>query len=166
MSLLVRKIEKGRWLQNDIRNGAEVSADAITNCTRTKGNALSVWEISGRDQVDDAVIAMVSQCDSLETIDVVLLGRTNLIEKGLEIKQTPGTTALSDFGDKHHDIAGMTYRTLGILAALIVSEFRTDQVIRYTRGQIERLLKEAVGNGRIQTDLLRAGVRSKICPSI
>ena len=38
MRLLVRKIQKSKWMQNDILNGEPVSGDAITNCLKTKNN--------------------------------------------------------------------------------------------------------------------------------
>src|SRR5680860_1384079 len=69
--LLVRKIEKAKWMQNDILNGEEVSADAITNCTRTNKNKLSLWFIQDESNLDDAVLALTSQAQHLETIDTV-----------------------------------------------------------------------------------------------
>ena len=41
MGVLVRKINKGKWLQNDICAGDDVSADAITSWFSFKGQFLS-----------------------------------------------------------------------------------------------------------------------------
>lgn len=48
MTLLVRKINRAKWMQNDILSEQDVSADAITICMKTVGNTLSVWQIGGR----------------------------------------------------------------------------------------------------------------------
>ncbi len=109
------------------------------------------------------MIAIVSQFDQVESIDVVLLGEPALIEKGLQVKQTPGVTVLRELEDKHHDIVQLTYKTLGVLATAIVEKIRADEVLRYTKSQIIALLRNAVHAHRIEADDLRAGVKSKVC---
>jgi hypothetical protein len=61
MKLLVRKIERAKWMQKDVVNGATPSADAVTGSLRTKNNTLSVWQIENLDELEDAVIAFVCQ---------------------------------------------------------------------------------------------------------
>jgi hypothetical protein len=90
MSLLVRKIDKGKWLQTNISGGEDVSADAVTNCLRTKGNALSVWGVETEAEIDEAVLAIVTGHQHLETIDVVSLSPEHLAVNGIDYQQTQG----------------------------------------------------------------------------
>ena len=54
MSLLIRKINRNRWLEEDeVPN--DVPADAITGCMRTQRNTLSVWEVPDEGKIDEAV---------------------------------------------------------------------------------------------------------------
>ncbi|HUT87224.1 MAG TPA: hypothetical protein VMX15_03975 [Candidatus Heimdallarchaeota archaeon] len=162
MSLLLRKIEKAKWMQNDIRGGEDVSADAITNCLKTTANALSVWEVGDESLVPDAALAMASQFDHLDTIDIVLLCQGALGKAGLEVKRSAATTALSEFAANHRDVVGLTYRKLGELARLIVDGIKGNRVRRYTKGKLLELLRGAVASGRISVDDLREGVRCKV----
>jgi len=96
MSLFVRKIIKSKWYQTDIENGDDVSADAITNCMKTKQNTLSVWEIESPDELDNAVLAIVSQHQHLETIDVVKLDSVSLVENEIVWVESRGLTPIDD----------------------------------------------------------------------
>ena len=163
MSRLVRKIEKAKWMQIDILHDEDVSADAITNCLKTTANTLSVWEVGDESLGSDAVVAMASHFDCLETIDIVLLCPDALGKAGLEVKPPAGTTALAEFAANHCDVVRLTYRRLGELARVIVGEFRADRVQRYTKGQLRTLLRGAVANGRININDLRESVKRKVC---
>ena len=113
MSLLVRKIEKGKWLQNDILNGQEISADAITNCMKTIRNTLSTWHIANEEQIDDAVLAIVSAHQHLDTIDVVYISQDKLNKFGISMKNTPGQTPVDD----------LIVRTLLLIVAFFLDYF-------------------------------------------
>ena len=162
MSVLVRKIDRAKWLQNDIANGEEVSADAITNCMRTKANTLSVWKIDSASSLNDAVLAMASQFDHLDTIDVIVLDDSELEKAGLNIVATPGNTPIRRLADFHRDIAALTYRTLGVVADFTTRCFQQQNVRRFTRGQLISLLKGAIGQGDIAQSDLKEHVRSAL----
>jgi hypothetical protein len=163
MCLLLRKIEKAKWMQNKILDGADASADAITSCLRTKDNELSAWEVPDESLVPDAVLAIVSTFDHLDTIDVVLLRQDAISEAGLEVKPTEGVTALKEFATNHRDIVHLTYRTLGEMARLIVDAIRGGRVRRYTGGQLRDLIRTAICGGRISINDLCESVKHKVC---
>lgn len=166
MSLIVRKIERAKWMQNDILSGADVSADAITNCMKTTINSLSVWEVSQEDKVEDAVLALASQSERIETMDVVILNRTRLIEVGLQLEETNGLTPIEALSQKHRDIVYLTYTSLGVLARLIVEGIRNNTVQRYTVGRIKNLIKNAIAAGRLNEEALKEKVRSQLCKTM
>lgn len=163
MSLIVRKIERAKWMQNDILSGADVSADAITNCMKTKNNSLSVWEVSREDQVDDVVLALASQSEHIETMDVVVLDRTTLISSGLELQETDSPTPIRELPQRHRDIVQLTYLSLGVLARIIVDGIRNNTVQRYTRVKIKNLIDNAIADGRLNREALKENVKSHLC---
>lgn len=162
MSLIVRKIERGKWLQNDILSGADVSADAITNCMKTSNNSLSVWEVTGEEQVNEVVLALTSQSQHIEAIDVVALDRTALINSGLQLQTTDSPTPIKELSQLHRDIVQLTYKSLGVLAGMTVEAIRNQANHRYTKGMIKNLLDNAIVAGRLDKETLKEHVKSHL----
>lgn len=162
MSLLVRKINKAKWMQNDIICGEEVSADAITNCIKTKDNKLSTWKISKESEINNAILAIVSSHQHLDTIDVVYLKKSFLEHKGFMFQSTKGATPIVDLKDLHVDISGLTYSSLGTIAEQIVQVIKEDKVLRYTKGMIRKLINEAIDLGRLKKDDLNDSLKKKL----
>lgn len=162
MSPLVRKIDRTKWLQNDIVNGAQVSADAITNCMKTRGNNLSVWSVRSDSAFDEAVLAMSSEFQYLETIDIVALDDSALADAGLQIVATRATTPVTRLAETHRDITALTYTSLGIVAGFIVERFRANGVVRFTKGQLRTLLRQAIEEGSLRAEDLKDRVRLEV----
>lgn len=162
MSLLVRKIDKAKWLQNDIVSGDDVSADAITNCMKTRNNTLSAWRIESVAEVDEAVLAIVSAHQQLDTIDVVWVSKKQLEADGISIQETPGITPIADLVDHHVDVVDLTYKSLGKVAYCIVNCFSQDNVKRYTRDMLLKLIRSAINAGRLQKDGLAPSIANKL----
>jgi len=162
MSLLVKKIEKGKWLQNDIIKGEDISADAITNCMKTKNNTLSMWRIDDEGKIDEAVLAIVSAHQHLESFDVVWMKISQLEEYGIGMQDTPGTTPISDLVERHVDIVNLTYRSLGKVANCIVKSFSDSSVKRYTYASLKKLLKSAIKSGRLEVERIAPSVAEKL----
>jgi len=162
MSLLVRKIDKGKWLQSDIVNGEDVSADAITNCLKTSGNTLSTWRVGNEAQIDDAVLAIISAHHHLDAIDIVWISQDLLVEYNIIMQDTQGHTPVVDLVDNHVDIANLTYKTLGTVAHCIVKSFSDKNVKRYTRGSLKKLLRTAIESGRLDAKGIASSVADKL----
>lgn len=162
MPFLVRKINKAKWMQNDIISGHDVSADAITNCMKTSQNALSTWEITHEDDVANAVLAIVAGHQYLDTIDVVLLDPIWLKNMGINLKSSPGNTPVKELVNNHIDICNLTYHSLGSVAENIVRSFKEEKIKRYTRGDIKRLLSDAVKAGRLEKKDLYESIRNAL----
>jgi hypothetical protein len=162
MTLIVRKIEKAKWMQNNILFGAEVSADAITNCMKTTNNKLSVWEVSQEDEVGDVVIALTSQAQHIETMDVVILNRTRLVDVGLNLEEAKGITPFEELSQKHRNIVSLTYPSLGRLANLIVENIKNNVAKRFTESGITNLMKKAIEAGRLNKGALGERIQSRL----
>ena len=162
MSLLVRKINRSKWLQNDIVSGKDVSADAVTNCMKTSENTLSTWRVDNEAQIDDAVLAIVSAAQHLDTIDVVWMRQDQLGEEGIIMQDVPGRTPVVDLEDSHVDIVNLTYKSLGKVARSIVKCISDKYVKRYTRGSLIKLLRTAIESGRLEAERIDPSVADKL----
>lgn len=161
MSLFIRKINRNKWLQAD-QVPDDVSADAITGCMRTQRNTLSVWEVQDENKIDEAVLAIVSAGDHLETIDVIQIDREHLEENRIDCIQTEGRTPVEDLVGTHVDLCNLAYKELGIIAYHIVDKFRQGKVERYTKTRLKGILKDAIQQQRLETTDLEDAISDKL----
>lgn len=163
MSLLVRKIERAKWMQNDRANEDNIPADAITGgCVRTQSNSLSTWEIRDRQEVDAAVLAIVSKHNHLESFDVVWMDCDFLQEQGIRIEASPGITPVTMFSDRHMDLRDLNYNSLGVIARHIANNINRNNTQRYTAGQLKKILKAAIEAGDVDINALSPSLSQKI----
>lgn len=162
MSLVVRKTDYNKWMQNDVIKGKQPSADAITNCMRTFKNTLSVWFITDSTELEEAVLAIASQFDHLDTADFLILEMSLLEEKKLNIEYNQGQTPYVTFISNHRDIVNLDYITLGFMAEVIVRSIKRHHHERFTRGQLKKILQQGLKDGKIQIEALNENVRKKI----
>ncbi len=162
MPLVVRKIEYNKWMQNKILEGEEPSADAITNCMRTRQNKLSVWSIKDEEELEDAVLAIVAQFDHLDSIDVLSIDRSLLEQNGLLLEKTPGITPYNNFTEKHLDIANLNYISLGFMANTVIKSIKQNRRKRFTSRKLIEMLTDAVCEGKISLSDLKPDIQKKI----
>lgn len=154
MSLLVRKISKPKWHQDAIEGQSPVSADAITCDLRTDKNCLSVWRVSDITRLDEVVLALASQHQKLDTIDVAALDEQTILESGLKVEQKAAPTPVEELQSWHRDIVSLDYDSLGEVAQIIACSFRLDRVKRYSALMIAKIIVGAVSNGRLDPQKL------------
>ncbi|MHA1894133.1 MAG: hypothetical protein ACTSX4_06510 [Candidatus Helarchaeota archaeon] len=159
---LIRKINKAKWFQINIMNDNDVSADAITNCLKTTKNTLSVWNIETEDDIDKAVLAIVSSQDHIETIDVVILNTEKIKEYDINIIASTGNTPIEELKDLHKDLSELTFSKLGKIKDHIVERIRNDKIKRYTKGKLKKMLLEAIKNGKLKLNDLNDSVQNKL----
>ncbi|MCH8823925.1 MAG: hypothetical protein IH984_10495 [Planctomycetes bacterium] len=162
MPLLVRKIDFAKWNQRKILDGESPSADAITRCTKTAGNTLSVWLIENEDELNDAVLAIVTANDHLETIDILSIELDLLLNQGIILIEKLGLTLYTDFADRHRDISELNYDTLGKVAHVIVESIRQKRRKRFSKKDLINLLTEAVRLNKIEWAGLKPDVQKYI----
>ncbi len=160
--LLVRKISKSKWFQIDIRKDNDVSADAITNCLKTTNNTLSVWSIENEDDIEKAILAIASNLDHIETIDIVILNDEVLQESGIKIITSKGNTPIESLKEIHRDLSELTFSKLGNVKDHIVERIRNDKLRRFTKGKLKKILRDAIEKGFLELDDLNESVRNKI----
>ncbi|MEK7395812.1 MAG: hypothetical protein AAB116_02635 [Candidatus Poribacteria bacterium] len=165
MSIFVRKIDKAKWLQTDLHQNIDYSADAITSCLRTTQNTLSVWEVESETDIDEAVLAIISgpkYGHPFETIDIVLMSPNYLKEQGINCRRTNGSTLVDDLVEKHIDISNLTYKSLGMVAYHIVEKIKDEKVVRRTKAKLMEILNQAISRNRLNPDRLTDSIRETL----
>ena len=162
MPIVARKINQDNWIQTDIANGGDFSADAITNCTKTKGNKLSVWKVDSDEKLDEAVLAIAANHTHLETFEVVMLNTELLYKDGIKCDDSRGPTPVVDLVETHADLTNLSYRKLGTLANHVDDMIKGKRVKTYTIAQQKQILKKAISDKRLTLDGLQKSVREKL----
>ncbi len=160
MSYFIRKIEKSKWMQNKVLEGQNPSADAITGSLRTRDNTLSIWHVNDHHEIEDAVLAFISQGEHLDTIDIVIFSKEVLNKKKLQFTQTKAKTPYLPFADRHYDIHSLDYVSLGEIAMIVVDSLKQDSTKRFTRGQLKRLVTKAIENRKIHLQDLHLNIQN------
>lgn len=176
MPKLVRKINKAKWFQVDIKTSKDVSADAITLCLKTNQNCLSVWRIESETELDEAILAIVSAQDRLEAIDIVVLDESEILKNNIEIENTPGFTPVSDLINHHRDLKNLTLSKLKNISNLIVDYLLMDEdrdkdkfplsKVRLTKRQTLDVLKKGIERGMLKIEDLRDSVKQEVSKSL
>lgn len=160
MSLLVRKINRGKWTIGE--HPESVNADAITQCLKTDKNTLSVWKIDSLDDLGKSILAMAAANDHLSKIDVVLLTEDQLRESNILIEETPGLTPCKDLVGSHRDLSQLNVKDLDAISSLIADQIRTNQVHSFSLGKLKIILGDAVNSGAVLLDELKESVKEKV----
>jgi len=162
MSLLLRKIDLGKWRQKEFIDNDEISADAITLCLKTSGNTLSVWKIESEDHIDEAVLAFISKAPHLEAAFFVLLNEEHLNDNKISIEQRDDETPYKAQIKNHVVLTQLSYETLGVIAHYILNEVRNDRVKSYAEGRLKRMFAKAISSGKIDMADLKQDFQKKI----
>lgn len=161
MSKLVRKINRNNW-PDKLDDISSLGADAITQCLKTKGNAISVFQIPSEDQLDEVFLALTSNADHVETTDLVAMDQDQILELGMSISQTPGNTPIDDLKKIHHDITEQYYSTLALIASHVFECVCSNHWKRRTRGELKSILLKAIDEERLNPSMLKDGVKKDL----
>ena len=164
MSLLVRKIDKSKWSQNNIIEGEDVSADAITNDMKTHNNTLSFWQIDSETEINEVILAIVSGGQHLEAIDIVTIDNQQIRGDGINFIPNPenAITPVEELKHRHRDLIELSYLKLGTIACYIVDCFKNGQVVRYTKGHLKEILIDAIDRDHLDPDCLDEHIREAL----
>lgn len=161
MQLLVRKINRTKWNNVD-EDVFLLSSDAISSCLRTKSNTLSVWRINSETEIDEAVLAIISNGDNIETIDVVVLDGEFLVKASVEQEFTEGNTPVIDLRQNHVDLKNLNYFKIGLVAEHIIQRIKFEKVKRYTKKELKSILKKAIEQERLKMEDLKEAVIAEL----
>lgn len=127
MTYLLRKISPNKWQPNIGRIPGNHTADAITGCTRTTMNTLSVWSSNTNNFEDDGVknlvVGLAVEMEQPAKIDLLWLEEDWLVRQGLSIEFTKVPNIYLDIVSSHKDIQNLDREKLGIVGEHIVHQF-------------------------------------------
>lgn len=164
MSFLIRKITRSKWPRENYESltSNDISADAVTSCLRTTRNTLSTWEVSSTQEINEAILALVSGFERIDTIDIVIIEKQELLDKGFELINTPGLTPVVDLVETHIDISSLNYASIGGFSEIMIECLKSEKVLRYNKKKLINILEEAIKAGRVEKEKLKDGVLEKL----
>ena len=152
MSYLVRKISRAKWQEvadDGFDNPFDVSLHTITSDLKSSQNTLSVWEVEteNSDSLRNAILAITSAGDRLDTIDIIWINKDAIIAKGISCVYTPGDTRIESLVETHIDLSGLNYYSLGLVAESIIETIDSNRIQRYRRAQLKEIINNAINEG-------------------
>lgn len=150
MSYLLRKISIAKWEPNLTLQPENFTADAITGCTRTSDNTLSVWASDTMDfsteEVERIVVALATSMSAPDTVDLIWLDKNWLLDRGVEIDyESEGQSKFLSVNSLHRDLIAIDHQRLAIIGQHIVEQYNSNAQIhykRYSRPQLISLVKK------------------------
>ncbi|MEL4407436.1 hypothetical protein [Shewanella algae] len=147
MAFLLRKISPNKWQPNLALEPKNYSADAITGCTRTQHNTLSVWHSDTNDfsnrSVEELVVALATTMQQPDKIDVIWLDENDLTQLGLNIDDNSATTKFESVNSRHKDIVELDHEKLALVSEHIVNQFKNSNNRKsYGRAELIKLISE------------------------
>ena len=83
----LRKISRGKWPKEDEIAQAsprDVKADTVVSELKTESNKLSVWQVETDDDLENAFVALGSNCQNVGAIWAVKLSPDDLVDIGFD----------------------------------------------------------------------------------
>lgn len=163
MSVLVRKIDLGRWREKEFYDRDEIAGDAITRCLTTSNNTLSVWKSEPEEEeINKAVLAFASKCSKLETLNFVLLNEKYLQDNSVDLEHQDVSIPYREQILNHMILCRITYDKLGTVARFILNEVKANREIRYVKGRLKKMLNDAISDGKLRLEDLDSRLQEKL----
>lgn len=145
MELVLRKINKGKWLADPNKDGfpssiESVRGDAFSKCLRTDEDSLSIWHAANDETRKDCLTAIFAMMDRPNKVDIVYIPQNKVAK--LEFKSTLGESKAKSLNVLHKDIININYSSLSTLASSIVTSLNTDNL--YERYKLPDVLAHMI----------------------
>lgn len=151
VAILVRKIARAKWPE-EICSINMLSGDAISDL-RTTNNTISLWRVDSEAELLTAMLALAasSKSSKIENVSLVWFPEEALLDRNIQLDtDSPGDTIVSDLAQFHRDACKITYKSLGDLAVLIMTELIQEKHYkRFGRAEVKQALVNAYKDHRI-----------------
>lgn len=179
MPFLLRNIKKARWKKEDKSwlNDGDSPADILTDF-RSQENNLSIWCVEDDSgNLGRILAAFAAKRDYLQVLDIVLFDSEIISDLDIQTKQTNGETFDYEINKNcHFDLNELTLYKVANLARKLSDnheilknntrnvEIKRDSafIIRYTRGEVAKLIAEGLQSGNINKAELKNKKESTI----
>lgn len=170
MIYYVRKISRPKWQASPLSDDPEiadkevlnVSADAITNCLKTKSNKLSLWRVEVEEYSIDDIIPLIIGFDKPNTCDVVYIPAELIEETDLVLEQSisDANTPLESLKERHYNIIVNDYAGLGTFSKVVLKSLKNHK--RYGEKDIKNKLQSLLESHTIEPDMISQKLYQKL----
>lgn len=134
MAYFLRKFSRAKWDFNVGIAPELFTADAITGCTRTTKNKLSIW-LSETDNFNDVtvqklIVALATTMNEPASIDLIWLDPAWFNEKGYLIEDNDGKTRYTRVNCLHRDIANLNHTDLAEVGSHIIERLSIEGAVK------------------------------------
>ena len=140
----------------------DIQADTVVSEFKTDKNKLSVWKIENTSDIEDAFIALASNCSTIGTICAAMIPPEEL--KLLEFDDEEGDTPTIGINHKHCNIIELNYVSLGHVISSILRcvQNQDNMLIRKSRADMKNLLAKAYSQNKLDTTRISPSVLDEI----
>ena len=162
----LRKITRGKWPTTNIQQATleDIEADTVVAEFQTDKNKLSVWKVDTEEDLKDAFVALVSNCDSIGTVDAIKIDEEDL--NNILFDNEEGETPAKAINQKHCNITELNYVNLGTVIQAMIDGLKKENYIRKTKGEMKQLLADAYESDKLAEDELSPSVLRDIKKTI
>ena len=167
MPVYVRKISRSKWEKHSV-NGVipnnDPDADAITGCTKTSENSLSLWLVDddSKNQIKRAILALASVFpQGIETFHILIVEQEEIDSKFI-IKNNIADTPYKAMNSNHYDIIELKHSSLKTVSDVIISGLNANKAIRVKKADAISYLKEAIANSSISISDLNDKIKREV----
>jgi hypothetical protein len=158
--LLLRKIEKNRWMKMPYVPAGDVPADALRDL-QTGSNNLSVWHVEeDSSNLERIVLAIAATRDAVTNLDYALFGYEVLAETNIKIKSSVGNSP-DEIANAtwHRDLTELSVSQIANLAKAIDLKGERNRV---SERKVLQGIKKALAGGHIHPEKLKQNVSTKV----
>lgn len=147
------------------RKDAYICGDAISDL-RTTDNKLSVWKADTQEDINDAIVALALNRDSVSKLSYLLLEEEDLHKIEIKISdEQPGVAAGLDSQilTKHRDLIDLDYWRLGYLAEhLTLLATNENNRKNYSANEVKKLLEKYKEEHKITPNQVKDKLKEKL----
>ena len=155
MPYYVRAINRENWPEpDDNANVHDLCADAL-NDLKTSENVLSVWYAESKEELNDALLAYLASMDkwiSYEEVEYIAISDEDIRESGIEVKDEPNPTYITDYEYKHRELTGLNYDRIEQIAGIMIKSIDKRQDYVVSTSDIRLLFKKVIQDGLINSE--------------
>lgn len=170
MVYYIRKIARSKWQANALSSDAElaekevksVSSDAITNCTKTKGNKLSLWKVEQKSDTINDIIPLIVGFERPDTCDVIYISEEDLKEEGLVVEKSKedANVPIEELKENHYNAIVGDYEGLGKFAKVVLKSLNNHK--RFKGKEVKEKLQLMLENHEIEENMISKKLYEKI----
>ena len=162
MGFLVRKLANKNHIDliKTCKNILEIDADIISTEFRTSKNSLSTWRIEKIEDVNEAILAIISTSERYSKMDFIVIDEEYLKERSLKYEQTFAgkEIPIKELQNTHFDLQELSLAKIidciNVYQMIGTNDSNNIFVFRKTESEVKKLFKNAIDEGRVQIELL------------